>query len=438
VAIDNKLKLLFGLAVAFVYANVCQAKQDKPNILMIYADDLAPVLGAYGHPTVKSPNIDALANEGIVFEEMHSNATICSASRNSILTGIRPSTSGLYGLNHDFKAALPDNVSLPRHFSNNGYFTQAMGKVADSRGGDWSDQWEKFQYSYDIPASLPVRALTALKNESRPWLLAVGFGEPHCPWSPSAKSKALYDIDEIVPQGPGRTLSKDYQRICYSAKRSPLPKTISDEQAKDMTLRYYASVTDLDRKVGKVIQAVKELGFFDNTIIVFWSGDHGLHLGENGLWGKWKAYRADSWVPMIMRVPGRGVAGTRAKGLVETVDMYPTLVDLAGLPQPASELEGYSFAPLLDVPDQPWKKAAFTVDSRNNTRSVKTLRYDYIVDKAGDKKELYDMIADPKETTNIAMARPDIVNAMEKLMNDGWRAALPENPMSGQQTVSKE
>ena len=143
----NVYVLLTALLSAFT---VCGAKDEKPNILIICADDLAPLLGAYNHPIVKSPKIDEFAKDAVVFEEAHCNVSICTASRTSILTGVRPSTSGLYGLNHDFKKEMPDNVSLPMHFRKNGYFTQTVGKIADKRGGDWRDQRDKFHCGGDL------------------------------------------------------------------------------------------------------------------------------------------------------------------------------------------------------------------------------------------------------------------------------------------------
>ena len=178
-----------------------------------------------------------------------------------------------------------------------------------------------------------------------------------------------------------------------------------------------------------LLNLVKKIRIPYNTIIVFWCGDHGFHLGENNHWGKWKNYRASTWVPLIMRVPGKGKPGTRVTGLVETIDMYQTLIDLAGLPEPDCELEGYSFAPLLDAPDQPWKTAVFSHDISGDRRAVKTKQYNYIKDENGDNKELYDMIKDPRETTNIAGNNPDKIRKMEELYSAGWKKAIPENPI---------
>ena len=147
----NKRKLIL-IFIGLFAGGICEA-QDKPNILLITADDLAPLLRCYGHTQVKSPNIDALAKKAVLFESVYCQVAICTASRTSILTGVRPSTSGLYGLNHDFKKTLPDNISMPKHFGNNGYKTIAMGKIADARGGDWSDQWDEFHFGPGI--SLP-------------------------------------------------------------------------------------------------------------------------------------------------------------------------------------------------------------------------------------------------------------------------------------------
>ena len=216
----KKIHFLIFFLFALIMINchpVQKTEPDKPNILLICVDDLAPILGCYGHAQVKSPKIDDFANEAVLFEEVHCQVAICTASRTSILTGVRPSTSSLYGLNHDFKMALPDNVSMPKHFGNNGYKTIAMGKISDPRGGDWSDQWDELQFPWGIGEKefpLVTEKLNQLAKESKPWLLAVGFTEPHCPWNPSAESRALYDVSRIELQGPGRSRTSEYQRKC--------------------------------------------------------------------------------------------------------------------------------------------------------------------------------------------------------------------------------
>ena len=406
-------------------------RPEKPNIFVITADDLAPYLGCYGSGRIYSPEIDKFAEGAVLFEECHAVTTVCSSSRTSILTGIRPDTSGIYNLKHDFRKSMPDVVTLPKHFSNNGYFTQALGKVADRRCGPTTpDEWDDYDYTLDIGPERVLEALADLKERSQPWLFMAGIMDNHCTWYPDEEFTRYYNMDEISLEGrPGRSLF-DRQQHAYAPKDVTYPETISDEQAKDIVQRYYATVSQVDKKVGAIFQGMKEMGMWDNTIVIFWCGDHGFHLGENGTWGKWDAYRADSWVPMIVRVPWLNKPGARVPALVETVDFYPSLVELAGLPMPDSKprQEGTSWVPLLHVPDQPWKKAVFVFDTKENFRSVKTLQYDYLVDRNGENEQLYDMIADPKETTNIITQKPEVLSTMRNLLEEGWMNAVPHNP----------
>ena len=424
------LFLLFT-AVA-VWGAGSNALPEKPNIFVITADDLAPYLGCYGYGQIHSPSIDSFAKEGMLFREAHAVTTVCSSSRTSILTGIRPDTSGLYTLKHDYRRSMPNVVTLPKHFSNNGYYTRSLGKVSDRRGGStFPEEWDEYNGDLSIEPQRVIDALGDLKERKDPWLFMVGIMDNHCNWHPAPKHAQYYDINTISLEGrPGRTLGK-HQPRGYAPPSGPLPETISDEQAKDIILRYYAIITQVDEKVGAIFKGMKEMGLWDNTIVIFWCGDHGFHLGENGTWGKWEAYRADSWVPMIVRVPWLNKPGAEVPALVETVDLYPSLVELAGLPMPASEpsQEGTSWVPLLHVPDQPWKKAVFVFDTHENFRSVKTLKYDYLVDKNGANEQLYDMCADPKETTNILQQYPEVAARMRQLMADGWRKAVPQNPV---------
>lgn len=392
---------------------------------------MAAVAGTYGGPAI-TPNMDQFAKDGIRFDNAYCNVPICTASRTSILTGVRPETSGLFGLNHDFKKTLPKNISLPKHFRNNGYYAVTMGKIADKRGGNWADQWDEFQFGYGLPSSTPLKKLDDLIKRDDPWLLAVGFSEPHCKWTPTKASLSQYNVNKIKLRGPGRKLSAGYQAPCYGfPEKEKTGITMTDAQARDVTMRYYADITDVDNKIGAVLEKARSLDLYDNTIIVLWSGDHGFQLGENGLWGKWVNYRASTRIPLMMRVPGVTTPNTSTSRLVESVDMYQTLSDLAGLPDPNTDLEGHSFVPLLSEPSKPWKKAVFSYDIQGKKRAVKTEQYDFIMNEKGNGIELYDMIADPFETKNLIDSKPDVASKMKDLYKGGWKNALPDGTIIG-------
>ena len=185
-------------------------------------------------------------------------------------------------------------------------------------------------------------------------------------------------------------------------------------------------MTDIDTMFGTLYDTLDELGLVDNTIVIFWSGDHGFSLGENDSWGKWSLYETSVRIPLIVRMPQPLAPGARVPGLVEAVDMYPSLIELCGLPTPPQELEGFSFAPLLEQADLAWKTAAFVSFLRPGSMAVKTERYSYS-SKPGDGlfDELYDLSVDPAETTNLITELPDVREQMTELLSRGWRDAIP-------------
>ena len=192
----------------------------------------------------------------------------------------------------------------------------------------------------------------------------------------------------------------------------------------DIVRRYLASVTDVDTMFGEILDTARHLGMLDDTIVIFWSGDHGFSLGDSGQWGKWTAHDAATRIPLIMSVPGTPSAGRRAGGIVEAVDMYPTLDQLCELPRPTQNLDGVSFAALFDDPARPWKKAAFNL-WETSIKSVKTERYNLIVNNATGKVQLFDLAVDPGENFNIARLRPDLVARLRAVLEAGPAAARP-------------
>ncbi len=391
------------------------------NVIWISADDLGVRLGSYGDQRAITPHLDAFAQRAMTFERVYCQVAICSASRSSILTGVRPSTSGLVGLNQDWREHLPEANSLPRHLRNHGYFVQGIGKLFDSRSGDGDEPYDKAELDGRFSDErIAIEALRERKKSGRPFFLGIGFSAPHCPHSPSKESLALHEALQTEMPGQGRELRADSERECLEVEHLEL----SEEEARGITVRYYATVTDLDRKVGSILDEIEKLDLLESSIVLFWCGDHGYHLGESNLIGKLTNHVFSTQVPLIMHVPQRSTPGARTSRLVECVDMYPTLVDLLALPPPNQELEGLSFAPLLDEPTRAWKDAAFS--QWRGDLSIKTERYNFIRYEDQDLGvALYDLENDPLEYENVAADLPEVVRELEDRIDAGWRKARP-------------
>jgi uncharacterized sulfatase len=409
-----------------------QERASHRNVLFITVDDLNTSLGCYGHPIVKSPNIDRLAAAGVRFERAYCQGTWCVPSRASFLTGRR------VGSLHAGEASLLQlggMVSLPQHFRTHGYFTAKAGKVAhrDRLEGLWN-----VSESWDGPDDRTARLVVKLLEEHRdkPFFIAAGFHKPHVGLRCPPSYYAMYPPEKvplptrspllpIYGKGTPAAPTADTMKLVQSNLGTEEFLAASDEQQRAIIAAYYACVSYMDVQVGVLLEALDRLKLRDNTVVVLFS-DHGFHLGEHGgLFQKKTLYERDVRVPLIVSAPGKrqGVVSSR---LVELVDVFPTLTELCGLPAPEG-LEGTSMVPLLHTPDLPWKKAAFTVERRFSVRSE---RYRYTFgkdDKTGQNAELYDHQTDPEELTNLAHdpKHVQVVAEMRKLLADGWKAALP-------------
>lgn len=437
----------------------------KPNILFIAVDDLRPELGCYGNTIIKSPNIDGLARRGLTFTRAYCQQAVCSPSRSSLLTGTRPDTTKVWDLNTHFRAALPDVVTLPQFFKNHGYFAQGMGKIYHGGYEDppsWSVPWtqpdedkssgrtatrpadagkkekgksgearkrdrgQAFRATdgpdnalYDgLLADMAIAALQKIQAQNQPFFLAVGFKKPHLPFVSPQQYWDLYDPMEI-PLASNRFLPKDAPPYALSDGNElwnydgvPEERHLPDDYARQLKHGYYAAVSYMDAQLGRVLAELDRLGLRDSTIIILW-GDHGWKLGEHDRWCKHSNVENDTNAPLILSVPGMPSAGEHTDALVEFVDIYPTLADLAGLEKPG-HLEGTSAAPLIADPNQPWKRAAYSQYPRNAEGkklmgySKRTERYRITrwVERTDHTKvvaiELYDHKNDPEENTNIA------------------------------------
>ncbi len=443
--------LLGSLLVSPVVTNVGAA--DPPNVLFISIDDLRPELGCYGKEMIHSPNIDRLAESGTLFERSYCMVAVCGASRASLMTGIRPARNRFRGYKCYAMKDAPDSVPLNTHFKNHGYYTLNNGKVyhhAKDHNDGWSKSawrppgigpgrgnhalpenqkrieetgnprgipWECAEvddslYKDGITADKSIEDLRRLADQEKPFFFAVGFVRPHLPFNAPKKYWDLYSREEIeLPEN-----------LRYTPKNAPdasihnfgelrayidVPKKgqLSDEMAKSLIHGYYACVSYTDAHVGRLLDELEKLGIEDETIVVLW-GDHGWNLGEHTLWCKHCVYETSMQAPLIIRAPGMP-ENNRVASLVEFIDIYPTLCELADLPLP-EHLQGRSLVPLLKDSGAVWKDAAVGRYGIGETIRTDRYRYSEFLDKQGDLigRMLYDHREDPRENVNI-VDRPE-------------------------------
>lgn len=462
------------------------------NVLFIAIDDLRPALGCYGEDEVKSPNIDRLARTGVLFDRAYCQFPLCAPSRASLLTGARPASTKVTDLYSDFRVNLREAPTLPQWFKQHGYHTDRFGKIfhiddvvswtpsrpaqkfgpaEPAKRAPYASAainetgWKKFDQAkadgavgmalersqrgpaYEIAdvhdeqledGKIARDAITALRNLATgqsPFFLAVGFNKPHLPFVAPRKYWDLYDRESLSvahntqpPRNAPYALDDGVEFYTYTDV--PAERPVPDDYARIARHGYYACVSFVDAQVGKLLDELDRLGLAQRTVVVLW-GDHGFKLGEHGGWGKLSNFEIDARVPLIVRVPG-GAVGARAEGLVELVDVYPTLAVLAGLPLPP-HVEGDSFAPLMAQPTQSWKKAVFGQCSREGGRmgrAIRTATHRLVVwSKPGesDSLELYDLSNDSEENFNVA-GDPAFLAVQRELteqLHSGWRAFRP-------------
>jgi iduronate 2-sulfatase len=471
---------------------LCSVSSATPtNVLFIAVDDLRPELGCYGAAHMKTPSTDKLAASGVLFERAYCQVAVCNPSRSSVLSGTRPDTTGVLDNQHFMRPNMPGVVSLPQHFKNHGYTSLSLGKIfhhSEREPGDdplsWSEpawyhgepyrHWftkesldfvkqlkalpkakqpkqlraAPFESANEPDGSYPdaqtaekaIETLQRLKADGKPFFLGVGFVKPHLPFTCPQKYWDLYPADTIQlatnaqrPEGaPEPAFHNNYELRSYGTV--PENGKVPDAMALHLIRGYRACVSFMDAQLGRVLDELDRLGLRENTLIVLW-GDHGYHLGENGVFTKMTNFENGTRVPLIVSFTGMKTAGQRSKALVELIDLYPTLAELCALPLP-SYLEGTSFAPLLEKPDQTWKKAAFSQYLRTGKppysgRSIRTARWRYTewhdLKQQPAGTELYDELNDPHETTNLAgdRAHNEIVSKLAGQLKNGWKAALP-------------
>ena len=443
---------------------------DKPNVLLICVDDLKPLLGCYDSPTVQSPNIDRLAARGMLFERAFCNQAVCAPSRNALMTGLRPSTIGIYDLPTNFREGVPDAVTVAQYFQKHGYRTEAMGKIMHVGHGNHEDptswtvpHWKPKVPQYQLKESTAnprpartggprgtatecadvadntyadgqiadeaVQRLQAAKQKpDEPWFIAVGFLKPHLPFVAPKKYWDLYDRDAFplpavkVPPIDAPSFAPTNWGELRQYSDMPKVESLNDDQTRHLIHGYHAATSYMDAQLGRVLDALDESGLSENTIIVLW-GDHGWHLGDHGMWCKHTNYEQAAHIPFIVAAPGVTKPGTKTGALVETVDIYPSLCELAGLPVPQG-LDGASFVAALKDPSAMTKEAVFHVYPRSQLmgRAVRTARYRLVewkeIGAAPDtaELELYDYETDPAETKNLAADQPKIVAQLRAIL----------------------
>jgi iduronate 2-sulfatase len=413
-------RFLSALTLGLILSNLGIAAQ-RPNILFIAIDDLRPELRCYGSKLALTPNLDKLAKRGRLFERAYCQQAICHPSRTSLLTGTRPDTNGITHNYVEFRDLNPDMLTLPRHFRDHGYQTFNYGKIFHRANDDIEQSWSgrpdfkglklpkpvgfalpenlkrrnrQFQEMFakygeaakrglasgpayesaDVPdtayrdghntAGAIAHLKRFAKTPDKPFFLALGLYKPHLNFVAPKKYWDLYDPAKL-PAGTDSPRPENGAAMGLHASfelrvRQGIPKSgpIDKDLSRTILHAYLACVSYIDAQVGLTLDALKETGLDQNTIVVFW-GDHGWHLGDMGVWGKATNYEIGTRVPLIISTPEMKKPGSRTKGIVELLDLFPTLCELAQLPTP-KHLEGKSLTPLLNDPAAKWNHPALT------------------------------------------------------------------------------
>ena len=480
--------LILELVTALGFAAV-QAAQ-KPNVLLILVDDLKPAMGCYGDNAAITPNMDALARRGMRFDMAYCNQAVCAPSRFTLMLGAHSTSTGLYGLGSHLRKAWPGAVTMPQHFAKHGYRTESLGKVFHIGHGNQGDP-ESFSVphfhdkvieyldpestdggkltreealftnqklgqirslprgaAYESPvvndtdyadgrvADETVKRLKAAKQrlgkDGTPFFITAGFVRPHLPFSAPKKYWDMHAPAKL-PMPVNKAFPKDAPKVALKrggeiAAFKPVPPNgeIDEELTRKLIHGYYASTSYVDAQIGKVTSALEQLGLAKETIVVLW-GDHGWHLGDLSIWTKHTNFEQANRIPIIVIAPGLAKPGSATGQLAETVDLYPTLAELAGLPAPSGPqpIDGVSLVPVLKNPNARVRDHAFHAYPRGKKlgRAIRTQRYRLVEwrnhsdPNAGVDYELYDYKADPWETQNQYADRPKIAKRLKTILS---------------------
>jgi choline-sulfatase len=471
---------LFAATLSLTTFFVSAADGPRPNILFIAIDDQNDWIGHLGgHPMAKTPNLDKLAARGTTFLNAHCQAPLCNPSRTSLLLGLRPTSTGVYGLSPASRdvPALKDRVSLPQHFAAQGYRTYATGKIfhgGTTAGGGKQRIAPEFQVTaaYGGVGTRPPKKLVGetpmgnnplmdwgvwpLDNDDtgkgdykvaswaieqikgapkdQPFFIAAGFFLPHVPCYATQKWFDLYpDDDSVLPKILENDRADTPRFSWYLHWQLPEPRLTwikEHNQWRNLVRSYLACTSFVDSQVGRLLTALDEAGVADNTIVVLW-GDHGWHLGEKGITGKNTLWDRGTKVPLIFAGPGvKG--GQRCLQPAELLDIYPTLIDLTHT-KPSAGLEGLSLQPQLKNADTKREHPAITSHNQGN-HAIRTDRWRFI-HYADGSEELYDMLNDPNEWTNV-VDKPENAAVIAELKKWLPRIDLPLAPGSASRILT--
>lgn len=455
----------------------------QPNVLLILVDDLKPALGCYGDATAKTPNIDQLAARGMRFDLAYCNQAVCAPSRFTLMLGSHSTSTGLYGLGSHLRKLVPDAVTMPQFFAKHGWRTESLGKVfhighgnegdpesfsmphfkdkvieyldpASTDGGKLTREEALFtNQKLDQIKSLPrgaafespvakeddyadgriaAETMKRLQNAKKPFFIAAGFVRPHLPFSAPKKYWDMHDPAKLpMPQfeeHPAGSPKVAQKRGGEIAAYKPVPEgpdpKFSPELKRQLIHGYYASTSFVDAQIGKVIDELDRLDLTEDTIIVLW-GDHGFHLGDLGIWTKHTNYEQANRIPLLFIAPGVAKPGSSTRQLAESVDVFPTLAELAGLPAPAGPqpMDGVSLVPVLKDPQARVRDHAFHAYPKTKIgRAIRTERYRLVEWKKPGAPaetadlELYDYETDPIETKNLAAEQPGVVKQLRSIL----------------------
>ncbi len=434
----------FALAAFAIATPRVDAAGPRPDVLLIIVDDLNTRLGAYGDEAVSTPNLERLAQRGRRFDRAYNQFPICNPSRASLMSGWRPSKTGVWSNRTPAASKLAGATLLQDHFRANGYSTVRLGKIYHHEEGFAWDLAEYFEWA---PGKKPIESLeppewsqagffaakwaaTDNRDEEepdgrtarraaeligqprdQPLFMAVGFIRPHGPW---VAPKSYYDMYPEAGMQLPPTIEGDLDDVPKIAMNRGSEPVIPDDKRRMAIAAYSACVSFVDAQLGVILDALDRGGGWEDTVVVV-VGDNGIHRGEHGIWKKNSLFEVSSRVPLFVAAPGMREPGAPTDSLVELVDIYPTLIDLADL-SAVDGLDGTSLVPLLVDPSQTVKTAAFTYSERGGDRlatSVRTRRYRYTHWPSGEA-ELYDHDVDPQEHSNLA-ADPDYSSVVEEL-----------------------
>ena len=437
--------------------------KNKPNVLFIAIDDLNDWTGCLGgHPNVKTPKLDRLAQRGVLFTNAHCSAPACNPSRASLLTGVLPSTSGVYHNSQPWRRALSDAVTLPQHFMAHGYHVAGAGKIFHGRFPDpqsWHEYFPsktKCKPADPVPPNRPVNGIPNTrhfdwgpidvadeemgdwkvaswiieqlgKKHDKPFFLGCGFFRPHLPWYVPKKYFDMYPLEQVTLPNLNEN---DLDDVPIMGRKFANPQrdhknVIQYKQWHKAVQAYLACISFVDTCVGRVIDALYKSPYADSTMIVLWS-DHGWHLGEKLHWRKFALWEEATHNPLMIIAPGITKPGQRCHQPVNLIDIYPTLIDICRLPA-KKELEGLTLMPLLKNPQASRQRPALTTHGRNN-HSLRSQRWRYIRYSDGTE-ELYDHQTDELEWNNLA-DNPTFAGVKEKLAMWLPKTNAPNAPAS--------